>query len=806
MDSTVFRLIPVGTRGRQLCSLAPVWCLFLSLTGAAVNARAGFVGYYAVGSFVPANSANLFSCDGTYGNFTLSETGVAPDGCVSSPDTNTLILIGPNDGSGAPGSTTFSIPSAGTGWFQFNYIFNTANDPTFESAGYLIGGTYTQLANSDGQSSSVAVQVLSGQIIGFQMRSFDDTGGAGMLTVTNFSAPNGAANNVPEPGGLKTLGVCAIAWLILSLRKSVRVRRIGISTLLAAGIFAGFTVPANAQQVFYSGANVTGQFSLIGTVNFRQQALTLQFAQALGLRGGEVLKSAPLLRAPLSANRLFGAAVAPPLLPGLSVATASGIFGFNALSHLDQRNANSGNQFSIEPPNQSIAVGNGFILEGVNDAIEVYTTSGTPALPVVLSANQVFGLGPAYNQSTKVYGVYLTDMRVFYDQDKARWFVVMRSQDEDTAGNYLNRSHLYMAVSQTSDPTASYNVYSMDTTNANHVGCPCVDDYPQIGADQYGFHIAWNEFNTPSLQYLDAAILSISKTNLVAGAAAPTAIQFILPAVTGFEMSIQPASVPPGAANFVGNGGVEYFVSTSSSFTQNSQVALWAMSNTSSLATPSPNPTLTRTTISTLNYSPPVVASQPPGYSPLGTSQSAPTEFIDGGDCRVQALTYAGGRLYLTFPTELTDSNGRFVVGGAYAVLSPTYRSGVLTAQVVNQGYLLVTGNHLLRPAIAVNPLGVGAIAVTLVGSAGNYYPTAAFIPFSTYTTPTTVEIAAAGAFPEDGFSGYPSGGGDGVARWGDYNTAVAASDGAIWMVVQYIGNYPRTTYANWNTYIIRKP
>ena len=26
----------------------------------------------------------------------------------------------------------------------------------------------------------------------------------------------------------------------------------------------------------------------------------------------------------------------------------------------------------------------------------------------------------------------------------------------------------------------------MDTTDALHPGCPCVPDYPQIGADQYG--------------------------------------------------------------------------------------------------------------------------------------------------------------------------------------------------------------------------------------------------------------------------------------------------------------------------------
>lgn len=150
----------------------------------------------------------------------------------------------------------------------------------------------------------------------------------------------------------------------------------------------------------------------------------------------------------------------------------------------------------------------------------------------------------------------------------------------------------------------------------------------------------------------------------------------------------------------------------------------------------------------------------------------------------------------------MNDQNGSWVVGGAYIVLSPTYRSGVLAAQVINEGYLVVNGNHLLRPAIAVNALGVGAIAVTLTGQ--DWDPSAALIPFSTSATPSTLEVAAAGYLPEDGFTGYPSGGGAGVARWGDYNTAVANSDGSIWMVMQYIGNYPRSVAANWNTYVVR--
>jgi hypothetical protein len=210
--------------------------------------------------------------------------------------------------------------------------------------------------------------------------------------------------------------------------------------------------------------------------------------------------------------------------------------------------------------------------------------------------------------------------------------------------------------------------------------------------------------------------------------------------------------------------------------------------------------------IPVLNYIVPNVASQPSGVTPTlaaSFTPPAPIEYLDGGDTRVQALTYASGQLFMTFQTGVTDQNGTWVVGGVYIVLSPTCRGipCVLAARVVNQGYLLVNGNHLLRPAIAVNARGVGAIAVTLVGP--SWYPSAALIPFSSSATPTTIQIAAQGTGPEDGFTGYAGYGGDGVARWGDYNTAVAASDGSIWSVVEYIGpSTDRTTYANWNTYV----
>ena len=61
-------------------------------------------------------------------------------------------------------------------------------------------------------------------------------------------------------------------------------------------------------------------------------------------------------------------------------ATAAATLGvsFDGLDHFDQRTANGGNQFSVEPPDQGLCVGNGFVMETVNDVIRVFDTAGNP--------------------------------------------------------------------------------------------------------------------------------------------------------------------------------------------------------------------------------------------------------------------------------------------------------------------------------------------------------------------------------------------------------------------------------------------
>ncbi len=78
--------------------------------------------------------------------------------------------------------------------------------------------------------------------------------------------------------------------------------------------------------------------------------------------------------------------------PGLGVS-------FDGLDHRDQRLANGGNQFSLEPPDQGLCAGNGFVLETVNDVMRVFDTHGSP-LTGVIDLNTFYGYPAAIDRTT----------------------------------------------------------------------------------------------------------------------------------------------------------------------------------------------------------------------------------------------------------------------------------------------------------------------------------------------------------------------------------------------------------------------
>ncbi len=586
----------------------------------------------------------------------------------------------------------------------------------------------------------------------------------------------------------------------------------------ATAIFLAVVLPIPsllADSAKYPMQNLTGSLTRVGSMNVSELANTSTAATA-ATRGPEANPyRRPVLRPPVRDTGVVPDRVAStPLAAAVNASASFDFRGFNGLTHLDQRLARGGNQFSTEPPDQGLAVGNGFVLEAVNSALNIYDTDGVQRLLRPLALSQFFGLREGINRTTGFRGVFPGDPSAIYDPETERWFVVAFAQLNKSEGTPLPQTRVFIGVSQTSDPTAGFTIFTLNTTGAKDPdgAGPRLPDFPHIGVDHYGLYISTNEFTLDPITaspggFISAALTAISKQALITGiGGAPTVARFVLPFESGYEFTVFPAYTAPGTSPVLTNGGAQFFVS--SRFVNNTEhsLAVWALTNTKSLDTTTPNLDLQAVAVETQAYHFPSVNSiQKRGFHPLGTSLGEPVEKLDSGDFRVISVCYSNGKLWTTLGSEIRNSQGLKRMAADYFALSPNLVGKFLTARVITQGVVAGGDANLLRPAIAVNARGKGGMVFTLVGP--NDFPSSAFVPINGSNTGNAagpIQISRAGNEPEDGFTGYVGFGGNGVARWGDYSAAAVDDDGSIWMATEYVPDLARTSLANWSTYITR--
>jgi hypothetical protein len=603
-------------------------------------------------------------------------------------------------------------------------------------------------------------------------------------------------------------GTKSMKILLLSNNRRALASFLSALIVLPACVLIAQGTPPLTKPGKYTGRNISGELVRDSSVNIGDLA-SAPTAQASSA-GAEIRPHREdALRPPI---RDSGPAVdRAPATPAAAAAAPTPSFrGFTGLTHLQQRTARNGNQFSTEPPDQGLAVGNGFVLEAINSALNVYDTNGIQQLLRPVALSEFFGLPPGINRTTGFFGVFPGDVSCLFDPETQRWFVVAWAQLNTATGVPLQQSRLYLAVSQTSDPTGAYLIYTLNTTLAKDPdqGGPRVPDFPHFAVDHNGLYISFNEFNiTPEGNldgFIDAAIVAVSKNDLIDGNGGtfPRVVRFPLPFSSGFEFTVFPAYTPPGGGPLLANGGTQFFVS--SHFVTNNEhtMAVWALTNTSSLDSANPNLDLRAVVVETQPYHFPTTgAVQKKGFHPLGESLGEPVEKLDPGDFRTISATYSSGRLWSTLTSQMLDSQGapRFV--SEYFAFNPNINGAFFTASLVTQGVVAKSGANLLYPAIAVNAQQKGGIVFTLVGP--NDFPSAAFVPVNN-TSVGAIQIARAGNEPDDGFSGYPEFGGNGVARWGDYSAAAIDADGVTWMATEYTPDIARTVNANWCTYVTR--
>jgi hypothetical protein len=516
-----------------------------------------------------------------------------------------------------------------------------------------------------------------------------------------------------------------------------------------------------------------------------------------------------------------------------SVSGAAGATGFEGVSHLQQRFAGTGiytnTNFSTEPPDQALCVGNGFVVEGGNAAIAVYSTAGT-LLAGPTALNQLFGAVPAVTRSTPpVYGDFVGDVKCYYDPEVQRFFVTSFSLPLDpvTGAFPEDEAHVVLAVSATSNPTGAWNVWDLDATNGDgslpgHPNCPCFGDQPLIGADHFGFYITTNEYSLEPFGgfFNGAQVYAFSKAALASGAGgALTGVHIDqIPLAESIAYTIQPATTPAGGTYDVSRGGTEYFLSALEfNGTVDNRIAVWALTGTSTLGSTN-SVSLQSAVLDSESYGQPPDAEQRDGPTPLldleaqgleGVKSVEHLELLAGNDDRMQETKYAAGTLWSNLNTVVKTPNGNVQVGIAWFAVQPTWSGATLGGSVVNQGYVSVNRANVLYGAIAANNDGDASLGMTLVGT--SYFPSAAYVDIGPNGAVSDVHVVGAGQGPDDGFTGYVIEGGNGTGRWGDYAAATADENGDLWIANEYIprsctaiDNVCRSLFANWGTFVMR--
>ena len=502
----------------------------------------------------------------------------------------------------------------------------------------------------------------------------------------------------------------------------------------------------------------------------------------------------------------------------ISATNADLVKTFAGLNHRDQRTANGGNQFSLEPPDQSLCVGNGFVLESVNDVLRVFSAGTGAALTAVKDLNTFYNYPAAIDRSKPAgaarFGPFVTDPVCYFDAPTGKWFHVILTLDVvATTGAFTGGNHLDVAVSKTSDPTGDWNLYSIDATNDGrngtpvHPNCPCIGDFPHIGADANGIFLTTNEYSFFANGFNGAQLYAISKRGLAAGPATLAFVHLDNLTVAGTPAFTMWPAISPATDYDTRDHGTEYFLSslagdgseTGNPTGTDNRIGLWAAKNTESLDRSDPSIQLDRAALASETYTFPPAADQKAGSTPLAdciNDNKLTTPFgpgcwqliflkkpgpkdvegrLDSSDSRFLTVTFAAGRVWGALGTGV-NVGGQVKAGIAYFVINP--KRDLADSVIVKQGYVAVAENNVLYPSIAVTPGGLGIMGMTLTGE--HHYPSAAYVHIDAGGT-GAIHIASAGVGPQDGFTEYRAFDKNPRPRWGDYGMAVA--DGAtVWI------------------------
>jgi hypothetical protein len=466
------------------------------------------------------------------------------------------------------------------------------------------------------------------------------------------------------------------------------------------------------------------------------------------------------------------------------------------------------------PPDMAVAASPQYVLQGVNTQFEVTDGAGQvqPGWPV--SAQQFFGIPNVTNPDGTPCDVahlsqpFLSDPRAFYDPVSGRFWAAML-QVENALGIAPDcpfKSVYFIAVSQTSDPRGSWNVYEFNMSQDGQFAA----DFTQIGLNGDAVYFSGNMFGPPSGPNggFYAEVFEANKADMEAGQGGFMADGFFnlqaagpASATTGpfIADTVQPALNVDGSG-----GGDQVFLDTidgpdpvtghfcgffgGGADDACSGVILWRMSNPIGHDSGGPAPTLTGTLAPTMPFVFPSAADQP-----------ACSMCVDANDLRIGATPVVrNGVAYAAWGTNL--SNGMQVVPSVeWAQVS--LRHPTTSSQ---SGYYSLSGDEAASyPAVMPDSKGGVVMLFDRMGSA--VFPETRVIVkhggSNFHGLGTLLKAGESSYRPQLCGTGTPPF----VCRWGDYSAISFDGQGSIWLAGQYANTLnlaPPQNGRNWGTWI----
>ena len=400
------------------------------------------------------------------------------------------------------------------------------------------------------------------------------------------------------------------------------------------------------------------------------------------------------------------------------------------------------------PPDPELAVGPNNVIAVVNVAFEIYDKSGTS-----LSGPTTFASFLASDPNCT--GVF--DPNALYDEREDRFILGIDADGTDYC----------LAVSQTGDPTGSWNIYSFTTGSA-----ALFFDYPHAGVGNEAIYMGANIFNNTTNAFIDSRVWAFDKAAMYSGAAAAS----VMVNLGSNDDTPQPLNLHGWNQGTWPTSGPHYIFTETGYNGANHTVYSWS----------DPFGANNFSTVGGVNLN---TATGVTAANSIAFPQSSGGT-LQGNDWRPQDFEYRNGFAWTTMTIGCNPGSGT-VNCVRWAQINPA------TATVVDAGVYSSNGEYRQFPDLAVNHCDDMAVGYTK--SSSSMFP-------GIYVTGRESTDAAgtlqAEVLLKSGEISYTSFEASAPRRWGDYTEMTIDPDG---LTFWYLGEYSKntgTTQGRWGTYI----